>query len=133
MYIAERKQLRNHNSEYLFKLLQCVYFKLFLKDAPIWCHAKKIYYFPRFITAVPIMGPGFLQPIFFKVSLHRVLGIGPRIQLGYQKAQIDKCKWMFLFFKQYWLTKVNRNFKMFEIVLTKLKDRTTKNYFYDPF
>jgi len=34
------------------------------------------FYFARFIKAVPIMGPGFLQPIFFQASFHRVLGKG---------------------------------------------------------
>jgi len=45
------------------------------------------FYFPRLIKAVPIIGLGFLQPIFFKVSLHRVLVVELHMHLGFQKTQ----------------------------------------------
>ena len=47
---------------------------------------KKIAYFPRFIEAVPMMGPGFLQQIFLKDSLYRVLLIGQYSWLEYQEV-----------------------------------------------
>ena len=59
------------------------------------------------LQAVPIMEPGFLQPIFFKVSFHRVLGVELRMHLRFQKTQKKHLKgsdilMIFLFLKQYW-------------------------------
>ena len=100
------------------------------------------YYFPRFIKAVPIMGPGFLQLIFFNVSLHRVLGIGQRIHLGIQKArqktlggselQIDVNESIF-FLSNIGQLKLTERFSNIRHYCSKSKDRTTKTYFYDPF
>ena len=60
--------------------------------------SKKIayFYFQRFIEAVPIMGPEYLQlESFFKVSIHKMLSNGLSMHLGFQKVS-KRCNFSFL-------------------------------------
>jgi len=62
---------------------------------------KKIiyFYFPRFIKAVPITGPGFLQQIFLRFLCIEFMGIGLYVHtLDFRKPRrkisvgSDRCK-----------------------------------------
>ena len=66
---------------------------------------------------------------------HGPLLLGLRIHLGFQKAQknnlggLDRCKGNFLFLKQYWLVKVNRDirYQIFDIALHQMEGSGDKN------
>ena len=63
--IAKRNKLYKYNNDHLIRLLWCLYFELFLKEAPIWRHDKNLL-FLRSIRAVCNYGAGIRGTSLFR-------------------------------------------------------------------